>query len=79
VTGPGDVAGDIVRGGAGDDRIRVRDGEQDIVACGPGYDVAILDDADVIEGASADAPRGDCESVRRAAPRAGDDLRERDG
>ena len=56
----------------------MRDGEQDIVACGPGYDIAFLDDADVIEGASAGAPAGDCELARRAAPRAGGDARERE-
>jgi Ca2+-binding RTX toxin-like protein len=77
VTGPGDVEGDVVRGGDGDDRIRTRDGEQDVVNCGAGDDVAILDLADVIEGASPTAPDGDCERVRRAEPRAGDDAEER--
>ena len=69
VAGPGDLEGDIVRGGDGDDRIRVRDGEQDIVNCGPGFDVARLDMVDVIEGASTTVPNGDCERVlaRRAA------------
>ena len=41
MTGPGDIAGDVVRGGAGNDRIRVRDGELDVISCGPGFDVAI--------------------------------------
>ena len=58
-----------MRGGAGNDRIHVRDGELDVVSCGPGFDVALLDFADVIEGATAQAPNGDCERVRRAAPR----------
>ena len=43
MTGPGDLAGDVVRGGVGDDRIFTRDGELDIVSCGPGLDVARLD------------------------------------
>ena len=77
VTGPGDLEGDIVRGGDGNDRIRTRDGEQDVVSCGPGADVAILDLVDVIEGATATAPDGDCERVVRAEPRPGDDSQER--
>jgi len=79
VTGPGDIAGDVVRGAAGNDRIRVRDGELDVISCGPGFDVALLDFADVIEGATAAAPDGDCERVRRAAPRPGADMREGEG
>ena len=76
VTGPGDLAGDIVRGADGNDRIRTRDGEQDVVSCGPGFDVARLDMLDVIEGASTTAPDGDCERVLRAEPRPGEDLEE---
>jgi hypothetical protein len=57
----------------------VRDGEQDIIACGPGFDVAILDLADAIEGAGAEVPGGDCERVRRAAPRPRADTREGEG
>jgi Ca2+-binding RTX toxin-like protein len=77
VTGPGDLEGDIVRGAEGDDRIRTRDGEQDIVSCGPGFDVARLDLLDVIEGASTTVPDGDCERVERADPRPGEDAEER--
>jgi Ca2+-binding RTX toxin-like protein len=79
VTGPGDIAGDVVRGGEGNDRIRVRDGELDVISCGPGADVAILDFADAIEGATAAAPQGDCERVRRHAPRPGADQPEGNG
>ncbi len=71
VTGPGDIAGDVVRGGEGNDRIRVRDGELDAIACGPGFDVANVDFADAVDG--------DCERVRRRAPRPGAGLREGDG
>jgi hypothetical protein len=71
-----DLEGDIVRGGDGNDRIRTRDGEQDIVNCGQGADVALLDTVDVIEGASTTAPDGDCEVVRRAEPRPGEDAEE---
>jgi hypothetical protein len=78
VTGPGDVEGDVVRGGDGNDRIRTRDGEQDVVSCGPGADVAILDLVDVIEGASETAPNGDCERVKRGEPRPTDDAEERE-
>ena len=72
VTGPGDIAGDVVRGADGNDRIRVRDGELDVISCGPGFDVALLDFADVIEGATPRGADGDCERVRRAAPRPGE-------
>ena len=76
VSGPGEIEGNVVRGGAGDDRIFTRDGELDIVSCGPGVDVARLDPADAVEGATAEAPAGDCERVTRAAPRRGEDARE---
>ena len=75
VTGPGDVAGDTVSGDDGDDVIRVRDGEQDVVNCGTGFDTAFLDNADVIEDATAAQPNGACE-VKRAEPRPGEDLEE---
>jgi hypothetical protein len=68
-----------VGGGAGHDRIRVRDGELDVIGCGPGFDVALLDFGDVIESSSAAAPDGDCERVRRAVPRPRGDMREREG
>jgi Ca2+-binding RTX toxin-like protein len=61
VDGPNDELGDIVRGGAGDDRIAVRDGERDVVNCGDGNDLALLDFKDVIED-------GSCEQIRRRPP-----------
>jgi Ca2+-binding RTX toxin-like protein len=76
VTGPVDLEGDIVRGAEGDDLIKTRDGEQDIVNCGPGFDTARLDLVDVIEGASTTVPDGDCERVTRLAPRPGEDVEE---
>ena len=79
VTGPNDIAGDVVRGAAGNDRIHTRDGELDVVSCGAGFDVALLDFADAIEGATAAAPNGDCERVRRAVPRPGADAPEGEG
>jgi Ca2+-binding RTX toxin-like protein len=71
VTGPGDIAGDVVRGAGGNDRIRTRDGELDVIGCGPGFDVAVVDFADAVDG--------DCERVRRHAPRPGGHRREGDG
>ena len=65
VDGPGDQAGDTVRGGAGDDRIAVRDGEKDVVNCGPGIDKALLDFKDVVEDNS-------CEVVSRHVPNRND-------
>ncbi|HKF84300.1 MAG TPA: hypothetical protein VKB30_00835, partial [Candidatus Limnocylindrales bacterium] len=76
VTGAGDVEGDNVSGDDGNDVIRTRDGELDVVSCGTGVDTAILDDVDVIAGATPAQPDGDCERVRRAAPRPGEDLEE---
>jgi Ca2+-binding RTX toxin-like protein len=61
VQGRGDMEGDTVRGGAGDDRIAVRDGERDVVNCGTGVDKAILDFKDVLEDNS-------CEVVTRHRP-----------
>ena len=70
MTPPGDIAGDVVRGARGQrhDPHHFRDGELDVVGCGPGYDVALLDFADVIESGTPAAPNGDCERVRRSAP-----------
>ena len=47
-----------------------------MVSCGPGEYTAILDNADVIAGATPATPNGDCEQVKRAEPRPGDDLEE---
>jgi Ca2+-binding RTX toxin-like protein len=67
---------DKVYGEGGDDRIRTRDGEADIVNCGDGNDVAQLDDLDIIEDATQQAPNGSCERVVRRAPRPGDSRQE---
>jgi Ca2+-binding RTX toxin-like protein len=56
VTASGDPAGDELSGGAGRDRIHVRDGEVDVVRCGPGRDLVITDQFDQVDA--------DCE-VRR--------------
>ena len=61
VIGPDDRQGDTVYGGDGNDRIFVRDGEQDVVDCGPGYDRVRADFQDIVDSS--------CEVVRRAAPR----------
>ncbi len=61
VSGSGDLDGDTIRGGDGDDTMFARDGEADVVWCGAGaHDEAILDNADVLGGS-------DCEEVSRAA------------
>jgi len=76
VHGRGDLEGDTVRGDQGDDRIRVRDGEQDLVNCGEGNDIAILDFKDKIEDATNAQPNGSCEVVRRHAPKRADSRAE---
>ena len=45
--------GDVARGGRGNDRIRMRDGERDRITCGRGRDRAVLDSADKILDATA--------------------------
>ncbi len=46
---------DVLRGGRGDDKLNARDGVAETVHCGPGRDVAIVDDRDATRG---------CELVR---------------
>ena len=50
---------DRLWGGPGRDRLFARDRALDLVACGPGRDLAVVDRDDVIRG---------CETVRRPAP-----------
>ena len=45
--------------------VAVRDGERDVVNCGPGIDKALLDFKDVVED-------GSCEVVSRRAPNRND-------
>ncbi len=54
----GDPEGDELTGGAGRDRFLVRDGEVDLVHCGPGADLVISDQFDVLDA--------DCEFERQS-------------
>jgi Ca2+-binding RTX toxin-like protein len=79
--GPGvDQVGDSLDGGNGNDVLRTRDGEVDRITCGPGDDVALLDNVDVITDATAASPSGSCEVVKRKGARAagshGEDVQE---
>jgi phosphoribosylformylglycinamidine (FGAM) synthase-like amidotransferase family enzyme len=76
VHGRNDVAGDTVRGNDGDDNIRVRDGEQDVVNCGNGVDTAYLDFKDRIEDATPQNPNGSCEVIQRGVPNKADSNEE---
>jgi RTX calcium-binding nonapeptide repeat (4 copies)/Domain of unknown function DUF11 len=49
---------DVLDAGAGNDTLRARDGQRDIVRCGAGRDLALVDRRDVVAR--------DCENVRRA-------------
>lgn len=69
VSGPNDTEGDVIRGERGNDRFHLRDGEQDIVNCGEGTDVTLLDFNDTIEDSTDANPNGSCEVVQRHAPR----------
>ena len=46
---------DLILGGTGDDFVEAKDGEADVIACGPGKDVASVDPFDRVEG--------DCETL----------------
>ena len=76
VHGAHDRRGDVVYGDDGNDRIHTRDGERDVVFCGPGVDTALLDFKDVIGDATPHNPNGSCEVVQRAAPAPGEDAPE---
>lgn len=73
-----DTVGDTLDGGTGNDRFHTRDGEVDTISCGPGHDRAILDMVDVIADATPGNPKGSCEVVKRAAPKAADAQAEPD-
>jgi len=55
----GDGGRDRILGGAGSDAIFARDGESDIVACGPGTDVAYVDATDKTTGCERVVTSGD--------------------
>jgi Ca2+-binding RTX toxin-like protein len=76
VHGPNDVEGDTLHGGNGNDVFRTRDGERDVIDCGPGVDTALIDFKDVVADATPQNPNGSCEVVNRHAPRRGEDRRE---
>jgi len=67
---------DTLHGEGGGDSFYTRDGEPDRIDCGPGKDNARLDTVDVIVDATPANPKGSCETVSRAAPKAGDDRAE---
>ena len=74
VHGPNDTQGDTLHGGPGNDRFHTRDGEQDVIDCGPGVDTALIDFKDVIADATPQNPNGSCEVVNRHARRRGEDT-----
>jgi Ca2+-binding RTX toxin-like protein len=65
VHGRNDIQGDVLHGGEGNDTFKTRDGEADVIDCGPGVDTALLDFKDVISDATAQNPNGSCEVVNR--------------
>jgi Ca2+-binding RTX toxin-like protein len=70
VTGEAGETVDTLDGGAGNDVIRTRDGEADLITCGDGgNDVAFLDEKDVITDATAENANGSCETVKRSNKR----------
>jgi Ca2+-binding RTX toxin-like protein len=77
VKGPNDTLGDTLHGGPGDDTFKTRDGEVDVIDCGPGVDTALLDFKDQIADASMQNPNGSCEVVNRERrAKKGEDQRE---
>ena len=80
VHGPNDTLGDTLHGGPGNDTFRTRDGEADVIDCGPDVDTAFLDFKDVIADATAQNPNGSCEVVNRARrEKKGEDAAENSG
>ena len=70
---------DTLRGESGSDTFRTRDGEPDVIFCGDGKkDRALIDFVDVVGDATPAAPKGSCETVTRAAPKAKEDKPEND-
>jgi len=68
---------DTLRGESGNDTFRARDGEPDLIFCGEGRrDRALIDFADAIADATPANPKGSCETVTRAAPKAKEDAPE---
>ena len=68
---------DTLHGEDGNDTFFTRDGEPDIIDCGTGTkDNASLDSVDVIMDATPADPKGSCETVTRAAPKAKQDAQE---
>jgi hypothetical protein len=68
---------DTLRGESGSDTFRTRDGEPDQIDCGEGRkDRALVDFVDVIVDATPANPKGSCETVTRAAPKAKEDAPE---
>ena len=51
----------MLHGGDGNDTFKTRDGEADVIDCGPGVDTALLDFKDVLA-----RTRAACEVVNRA-------------
>jgi Ca2+-binding RTX toxin-like protein len=77
VKGPNDTLGDTLHGGPGDDTFKTRDGEVDVIDCGPGVDTALLDFKDQIADASMQNANGSCEVVNRERrAKKGEDQRE---
>jgi metallophosphoesterase (TIGR03767 family) len=46
----GEGGDDCLKGGRGDDRVKARDGFSETVRCGPGNDIAIVDESDTVKG-----------------------------
>ena len=67
---------DTLHGEDGNDTFHTRDGEPDRIDCGNGKDSALLDFVDVIVDATPANPKGSCETVKRAAPKANEDAPE---
>lgn len=63
--GRNDTRGDTLHGEDGDDTFRTRDGEVDLIDCGPGNDTAHLDFKDRIVDATSANKNGSCETVIR--------------
>jgi hypothetical protein len=68
VGGPGK---DKMYGGTGNDRLEARDGQRDLVDCGPGNDTAIVDNIDQVSACETVKRPGKCQGCRSNPIRVG--------
>jgi hypothetical protein len=62
------IGADWVQAEAGNDTIRARDGQRDLIDCGPGRDAVVADAIDSVGWEASSDSAKSCERVRRSSP-----------